>query len=208
METKIAKIVSKSFFIERTERKVTELKNQILDATIQVFNKKGIKFTMDDLAKSLGMSKKTIYTVFSDKNELFLAMVDYLFDGIKEAQAEIIKSEELNLIEKIKGILNVMPAGYKDIDFRQLYLLKDKYPKIYSQVESRLENGWEDTFSLLEEGKKTGVIKDVDIPIVKLMFEASLEQFFQRDILIKNNLTYQDALNEVVEILMSGITSV
>lgn len=184
-----------------------ELKEQILEATIQVFNLKGIKFTMDDLAKSLSMSKKTIYTVFSDKNELFLAMVDYLFDGIKGAQAEIINSTELSIIEKIKGVLNVMPAGYKDIDFRQLYLLKDKYPKIYSQVEKRLENGWEETFLLLEEGKKTGVIKNVDIEIVKLMFEASVEQFFQRDILIKNNLTYQGALCEVVDILMDGIAN-
>ncbi|MDO4189005.1 MAG: TetR/AcrR family transcriptional regulator [Lachnospiraceae bacterium] len=186
---------------------MTELKNQILNGTIQVFNKKGIKFTMDDLAKNLGMSKKTIYTVFSDKNELFLAMVDYLFDGIKEAQAEIIKSEKLSLKEKIKGVLNVMPSGYMDIDFRQLYLLKDKYPKIYSQVEIRLENGWEDTFALLEKGKRDGVIRDVEIPIVKLMFEASLEQFFQRDILIKNDITYQEALNEVVEILMNGISN-
>ena len=35
---------------------------------------------MDDLAAILGMSKKTIYNVFSDKNSLFLDMVDYLFD--------------------------------------------------------------------------------------------------------------------------------
>lgn len=33
---------------------------------------------MDDLAAILGMSKKTIYNVFSDKNSLFLDMVDYL----------------------------------------------------------------------------------------------------------------------------------
>ena len=38
-----------------------------------------------------------------------------------------------------------------------------------------------------------------------MMLEASLEQFFRRDILKKNKLTYQDALNEVVEILMIGI---
>lgn len=182
------------------------MKEQILEATIQVFNKKGIKFTMDDLAKALGMSKKTIYTVFEDKNELFLAMVDYLFDGIKAAQMDIINSKELSLNEKIRGVLNVMPAGYKDIDFRQLYLLKDKYPKIYAQVEIRLENGWEDTFSLLEEGISKGIIKNINISIVKLMFEASIEQFFQRDILIKNNLTYQDALSEVTDIIMTGIT--
>ena len=44
------------------------LKGDILEATIQAFQKKGLKFTMDDLASLLGISKKTIYTVFPDKN--------------------------------------------------------------------------------------------------------------------------------------------
>ena len=49
-----------------------ELRETILEGTIQAFNKKGLKFTMDDIASLLGMSKKTIYTVFRDKESLFL----------------------------------------------------------------------------------------------------------------------------------------
>jgi hypothetical protein len=37
------------------------------------------------------------------------------------------------------------------------------------------------------------------------MLEAAIEQFFQRDVLIVNQISYQDALDEVVEILMDGI---
>ena len=36
-------------------------KEVILEGTIKAFNEKGLKFTMDDVAKILGMSKKTIY---------------------------------------------------------------------------------------------------------------------------------------------------
>ena len=182
------------------------MKEQILKATIKVFHGKGIKFTMDDLAKELGMSKKTIYTVFEDKNELFLSMVDYLFDEIKESENKILCDDSLSTKEKIHRILCVLPDGYKDLDFGQLYILKDKYPKTYKQVEKRLENGWENTIALLEQGKKEGVIRDVNISLVKMMLEASLEQFFQRDILKKNKLSYQAALNEVVNILMIGIS--
>lgn len=182
-----------------------ELKEEILEGTIKVFNKKGIKFTMDDLAKELGMSKKTIYTVFKDKNELFLAMVDYLFDAIKEEEKRIYNDDSLSMIEKIRNILCVLSEGYKEVDFRQLYLLKDKYPKIYRQVENRLESGWETTISLIQRGINEGSVRDVKIPIVKMMLEASLEQFFQRDILVQNKLSYLEALDEVVDILMSGI---
>ncbi len=181
------------------------IKQQILEATITAFHKKGIKFTMDDLAQTLGMSKKTIYTVFKDKNELFLTMVDYLFDAIKESENRILADESLSTEEKIHRILCVLPEGYKDLDFGQLYILKDKYPKIYKQVEKRLESGWENTLSLLEQGQREGIIRDVNLALVKVMFEASLEHFFGRDVLKKNKISYQTALNEVVNILMVGI---
>ena len=44
-----------------------ELREKILQGTMQAFNQKGLKFTMDDIAHILGISKKTIYQVFADK---------------------------------------------------------------------------------------------------------------------------------------------
>ena len=46
---------------QRDEKRQKEL---ILEGTVKAFNEKGLKFTMDDVAKLLGISKKTIYTVF------------------------------------------------------------------------------------------------------------------------------------------------
>lgn len=40
---------------------------------------------------------------------------------------------------------------------------------------------------------------------VELRLEAALEQFFQRDILIRHQISYQQALDEVVAILVDGI---
>lgn len=69
-----------------------------------------------------------------------------------------------------------------------------------------METGWEATIALIEQGMREGCIKPVRIPILKMMLEAALEQFFQKDILIQNGVSYQDALDEVVDILMEGIT--
>lgn len=183
-------------------------REEILEGTLQAFNQKGLKFTMDDVARILQMSKKTIYTVFHDKEELFLAMVDYLFDCIKESERQVLENRALTTLEKIRMILGVMPEGYKEVDFRQLYLLKDKYPVIYRQVERRLETGWEATIALIERGIAEGVVRPIQIPILKLMLEAALEQFFQRDILIQHEISYQQALDEVVTILVDGIKTV
>lgn len=180
-------------------------KERILEATIKVFNKKGLKLTMDDIAAELSMSKKTIYTVFRDKESMFVAMVDYCFDKIKESEIRVIFDDNLSTVDKIRGVLCVLPEGYKEIDFRQLYLLKSKYPNIYGRVEKRLESGWENTISLIEKGIEEGVIRDVNINILKTMMEATIEQFFQRDVLIENQISYAEALEEVVNILVDGI---
>ena len=168
------------------------LKGNILEATIKAFQKKGLKFTMDDLASLLGISKKTIYTVFPDKNSLVLEMVDYCFSSIKESEQKVLQ--------------DLSPEGYRELDLRQLYQLKERYPEVYEKVKSRLETGWESTISLLEQGITEGKIRNIQIPILKTMMEATLEQFFQRDVLVQNGISYHEALDEVVSILIDGIT--
>ena len=130
---------------------------------------------------------------------------DYIFDSIKESEQMILTDPSLSVVEKLHRILGVLPEGYQNIDLRKLYSLRDKYPKIYQKVELRLSTGWEPTIQLIEMGMAEGSIRPVPICLVKMMLEASIEQFFQRDILSRNQLTYADALKEVVEILMYGI---
>ena len=202
METKQNKWVSKN--IEKDGKQMNN-KEKILEATIKVFNRKGLKFTMDDIASELSMSKKTIYTVFRDKESMFFAMVDYCFDKIKESESEILSDDSLSTVEKIRGVLAVLPSGYKDVDFRQLYTLKDKYPNTYSRVEERLETGWGKTIALINQGIEEGSIRPVNVNLLKSMLEATIEQFFQRDILIRNQISYAEALEEVVNILVDGI---
>jgi hypothetical protein len=98
-----------------------------------------------------------------------------------------------------------MPESYRELDFGKIYLIRDKYPGIYKKVEERLETGWETTIALIEQGIKEGVVRPVNIPMVKMMFEASLEQFFRRDVVARNNLTYNEALDQVVNIILEGI---
>lgn len=200
MKTEITKRVS-----NRKGLETMELREMILEGTIKAFNRKGLKFTMDDIARELAISKKTIYMVFADKESLFLAMVDYMFDHIKESEEAVVQDTSLSTKEKIKKILGVMPEGYKEVDFRQLYLLRERYPVIYKRVEERLETGWETSIALIEQGIAEGVIRPVRIPLLKMMLEAALEQFFQRDILLRNQISYQEALTEVVDILVEGI---
>ncbi len=193
--------------MKKQETEQTEaLKQKIVEAAIGEFNKKGLKFTMDDVSKSLSMSKKTLYTVFEDKEAMFFEMVDTCFDAIKESERAVLADENLDIVEKIRRIMIVLPDRYAGLDFRQIYSLKEKYPKIYQKLEERLESDWEPTIQLLEQAMEEGKIKKVSVPVLKTMVEGSIELFLGRDVLIQNSMEYKEALDKMMDIIMDGIT--
>jgi hypothetical protein len=134
-------------------------------------------------------------------------MVDYVFDQIKERENEIAGDSSLATPDKLKKLLAAMPEKYSGINYSELAPLQEKHPKVYKKIQRRLETGWETTIELFEKGKDEGVIRqDADVVLIKLMLESSLENLLSGDILKKNKIKYVDALNQIVEIIMDGIT--
>ena len=182
-----------------------ELRVRILDEAAKLFDKKGIKFTMDDLARSLGMSKKTIYTVFEDKRSIMTETIDRFFDDALLEEETILNDDSLSTPEQLREIIGRVPERYTQNDLTQLYVLKEKYPSVYRHWQHCRENYWEGVAILLKRGIEQGEIKDVSLPILKTMFQSTIEQFFQNDVLVKNHISYRDALSEVAGILVDGI---
>ncbi|MGF7142579.1 AcrR family transcriptional regulator [Anaerotaenia torta] len=184
-----------------------ELKEKLMDAVIEAFNEKGLKFTMDDIAKHMGISKRTLYTVVEDKEALFLETMETVFGEIKKGEREILEDESLDSIEKLKRILIFLPNRYQAVDFRQLYELKDKYPRIYAKLEKRLETDWDATFQIMEQAMEEGRIRRINLQIFRAVFSGTVEYYLSRRILEENRIEYEDALRQMLDILMEGIRS-
>ena len=182
-----------------------ELRVRILDEAAKLFDKKGIKFTMDDLARSLAVSKKTIYTVFEDKRSIMTETIDRFFDDALTEEEAILNDDSLGIPDQLKAIIGRVPERYTQNDLAQLYVLKEKYPSVYRHWQRCRENYWEGVCILLKRGIEKGEIRDVKLPVLKTMFQSTIEQFFQDDVLIKNSISYRDALAEVATILVDGI---
>lgn len=182
-----------------------ELRVRILDEAAKLFDRKGIKFTMDDLARSLAVSKKTIYTVFEDKRSIMTETIDRFFDDALTEEEAILNDDSLGIPDQLKAIIGRVPERYTQNDLAQLYVLKEKYPSVYRHWQRCRENYWEGVCILLKRGIEKGEIRDVKLPVLKTMFQSTIEQFFQDDVLIKNHISYRDALSEVASILVDGI---
>ena len=166
------------------------MREKIIDATVEEFKQNGLKFTMNDLAKRLGISKKTIYTVFESKQAVLVAVADRYAADLYSMQEELEADVSLNVVQKLEKLLCALP---------------EKYPKPYRHLMRSVNNGWEQAEQYLRKGMEEGLIREVSIPVVMAMVKGTVIRFMESDVLYQNELTYEQAKKEMVEILMKGI---
>jgi len=183
------------------------LRCRIKDVALSPLDQTSNKCTLDEHDQSLGMSKKTIYTVFEDKRSIMTETIDRFFDDALIEEEMILNDDRLTIVEQLKAIIGNVPERYTQNDIAQLYVLKEKYPSVYRHWQRCRENYWEGVGLLVNRGIEQGEIRPVSLPILKTMFQSTIEQFFQDDVLVKNHISYRKALYEVATILVDGIVA-
>ncbi|MDN5378161.1 MAG: hypothetical protein PWQ76_416 [Clostridiales bacterium] len=181
-----------------------DLKIKIIIHAINVFRKKGFKFTMSEVAADAGISKKTIYKVFESKEDLLLAIADYGNEKIQERKKEIISSN-LETSQKIREVIIALPKDFIDLDFRKFDELAKTYPKVYERVAKHIEDDWEPIFELLEQGMREGKIRRINLQILREIISAAIKYYLASGELTRHGINYADALEETVSIIMDGI---
>ena len=181
------------------------MREKIIDATVEEFKQNGLKFTMNDLAKRLGISKKTIYTVFESKQAVLVAVADRYAADLNSMQEELEVNVSQNVVQKLEKLLCALPERYYNIGLSRIYELAEKYPKPYRHLMRAVNNGWKQAEEYLKTGMEEGLIREVSIPVVMAMVKGAVYCFMESDILYQNELTYEQAKKEMVEILMKGI---
>ncbi len=76
-----------------------DIKDRIIEGAAELFKTYGIKsVTMDSLANQFGISKRTIYEIFSDKDELLMAVLTRMNEQMKEMIRKVLNESETSII--------------------------------------------------------------------------------------------------------------
>jgi AcrR family transcriptional regulator len=148
------------------------MKEKILERAVQDFLSYGFKnVTMDDLAQKLGISKKTIYEYFDNKNQLVFEASHAIFDTVMADITNIYKQET----NPIQGLFEIKKIALKFlIDDQQSpqYQLQKYYPKIYSELKEKELTVLGSHFKKsLEKGIKTGLFRsEIDTDFVTRLY--------------------------------------
>jgi len=113
------------------------MREKILIGASDLFLNYGFKsVTMDDIANTLGISKKTIYIHFDNKIKLVEATTMYLFELISQG-IDAICSLEKNPVEEIFDIKSFIMEHLKDEKSSPQYQLQKYYPKIFATLKMK-----------------------------------------------------------------------
>jgi len=148
------------------------MKEKILKKAIDLFLNFGFKsVTMDDIAKELAISKKTIYTHFSTKLKLVKATTFYVFEKINSGISDICTVNQ-NPIEEVYLIKSLVTEQLKGEKNSPQYQLQKYYPKIFETLKQKqFESVNECITANLKKGIEQGLYrKEIDIDLITRLY--------------------------------------
>ncbi len=182
------------------------MKERITQEAIFLIQQKGLSFTISDLAKNLGTSKRTMYQHFSSKDDIIDSIVENLILQIKNKEEEIFHDERLNLLEKITQVLICVPEEFSTMDIRVLADLKRLHYNQWVKIDDFLKQEWDLVVKLMEEGIETGVLREINSQLFIELYLGAINQIYQPSFSLKSNLTMSEILKSVIDILLNGIS--
>ena len=187
---------------------IDDLKNILLKVR-ELYMKYGIKsITMDDVARELSISKKTLYQYVTDKDDLVGKFVE---NEIQLRQEEICKCFQIgfNAIEELFEISFFMNRMMKDQNPTTEYDLKKYYPHHFQKtVKVRREGIYNYILLNLKKGKAEGLYRDdIDIEIIAKLYLSRTENNHFNGLFAPEEFTSIKLFRELLTYHVRGIAT-
>lgn len=136
-------------------------RKEIAEKVCKLYREYGIKsVTMDDVSRSLGISKKTLYTYFTDKRDLVCGVME-VNEHNRAIDFAIPEKENISAIDELFYYYKIQVKMIKDHKPGFIYDLKKYYPDLYQSFQDiKRKRILENVIKNLVKGKKEGLYRD------------------------------------------------
>ncbi|MDO4159165.1 MAG: TetR/AcrR family transcriptional regulator [Prevotellaceae bacterium] len=164
------------------------LRLKILSTALSLFKQKGIKAVkMDDIATEMSISKRTLYEIYSNKEDLLYECVKYDAEETRktnEAYAEIAKNEmdlmAFSLRLKLKDLESINPLFFTEVH---------KYSRIVEFLKEDKLRQHEKSRKFMKKGIENGFLRnDINYDILDKLGDAAMNCVMQEKLYIDFSL--------------------
>ncbi len=186
-----------------------DLLNRVLEKSREVFMKYGVKsVTMDDISKELGISKKTLYTVIKDKNELIEKTSISISDGIFSTIGELL-TRKLDPISELLEIENVVCDSITNFDPSVIHQFQKYYPAIHKKLYNRQKSA---IIEMIKDNIKRGINDglyrgDIDVNFIAHLDYSTSHNLINPDFFPSEEFEIRKIKHEYLIYHLRGISS-
>jgi AcrR family transcriptional regulator len=187
-----------------------EVRERILQAAARLFMELGVRsVSMDDVAKDLSISKKTIYKHYQDKNQLVFDTIS-MHIAEMETNTTLIMSEEDNPVLQIAKIADFVLQMNKNVHPSVLFDLQKFYPESYSHlIEHRNRYALQSVNQNLKKGIEQGLFRnDMNRQRVARIYICLIFSMFQNTLFEgEENRNFRDEYIETIKYHLHAVTT-
>ncbi|MFY9117936.1 MAG: TetR/AcrR family transcriptional regulator [Dysgonamonadaceae bacterium] len=184
-----------------------DIKDRIIQQAGRLFFQYGVKSTsMDEVASSLGISKRTIYENFRDKEDLLLSYLKQVCEDRKKAVQELMERFD-NVVEVFLNIMEI----HKTATFANIKFYEDiyrYYPNVDAFLKEESHKANEFFVQFLKKGVEQGVIREnLNIEVVAFLVEESTSIYMRASHIDKFPFSFSELISTVMVNFIRGIST-
>lgn len=182
---------------------------EILEKTNELFFEFGIRnLSMDDISRSLGMSKKTLYQYVKSKEDLIEKL--FYYDELKwDTEMSKLKTDDINAIEILLQVSLRVFQEMSNFNPKLKFELKKYYEHIFQQFMVRKQNHIFGQISRnIEKGIAEGMYRsDVNIELIAGLYVRNLVMMHNNDYCFAENITFEEVFKVLFESHIRAIST-
>jgi AcrR family transcriptional regulator len=161
-----------------------EIKDRILGAAIGLFTRNGIRsVSMDDIATHLGISKKTLYKWFENKDQIVSAVISNHLNGV-QGECEHLISCTRNAVDEMVQMMDWAKRQFANVNPNTIHDLRKYYPAAWGLFHAHKNNY---ILTQIQANLRRGVAEglyraDLDIEVLSRLRLAQIDILFDPDV--------------------------
>ncbi len=186
-----------------------DVKERILSKASDLFTRYGIRsITMDEIAAQLGISKKTIYQFFTDKDEMVSAVIEREIAG-SEIECMQFRDQSENAVHQVFLAMEHLDEMLTCTNPLMLYDLEKHHPGSFKKLK---EYKYHFLYRILTDNLQTGIREELYRPEIQMDIVAkcrieSAFLVFNQDVFPHNRYKSSEVNFELAMLFLHGVTT-
>lgn len=149
---------------------------EMLDRIGRLLHQNGLKgLRMDNVAKDLAISKRTLYEIFGSKEDMVIRVMDHTHDKICRRSEEIFRCAP-NVMEALMGIFSYHRDNIRDVNVSFFRDMDETFTQMQAKYRKDEEKVYKWTEFIYSLGVKEGMFRpDLDFVLSSRLFKVQME---------------------------------